>query len=102
MLTAGFFCKLGLVVSALSLVFQLLGFTCPGWLVVSTDLSVIGLNPDLSVVGFGEVATETALWFVRVCVNGDTRSSCSLVTEHNNWDMGLYLNTALAGGQTLC
>lgn len=97
MLSSGSLAKVGLVVSILSLVFQLLGFTCPGWLVVTTDLSIFSVDPSLTIVGSGEVATETAVWFVRVCVFGDSTPSCSTITEHNTWDMGLHLNTALSG-----
>lgn len=97
MFGSGTLAKVGLLVTVASLVFQILGFSCPGWMVVNTDLSVLGITTDMTLTGYGEVATETALWFVRVCVYDDASSSCSTSTEHNAWTMGLYLSTALKG-----
>jgi len=92
---------IGLVVGALSLLFQLLGFLCPGWVVVHIDTDVLTTTSGGVLVGFGNIETQTGVWFSRICVVGDGAAdlTCSSAGEHDVYLMGFRLHQALSGNQ---
>ena len=89
--------KVALVLCVLSLIFQILGYSCPGWLVLTIDLSVVGAQPGSSLYGIGQVVTYAAVWYVRVCTKEGLIESCSSSSYHDATFMGLQLSTALTG-----
>lgn len=87
--------KIGLVLCVISFVVQMLGITCPAWLVVTIDLVVLGGLSGGSFTGFGTILTQSAVWYVRVCVDGSDYSSCAF-GQHNAREMGFKIGHALS------
>ncbi|KAL4239815.1 hypothetical protein ACF0H5_000618 [Mactra antiquata] len=97
MFTGQLLARIGLGVCVISLIFQILGISCPGWLVVITNLSILNslTNGNIDSLG-GEVETKSAVWYVRVCLNLDTQHECSSFSPHNAWRMGFKLTTVFS------
>ncbi|WAQ95548.1 hypothetical protein MAR_028238 [Mya arenaria] len=95
--------KTGLILAVFSLVLQMLGFSCPGWLIVDIDLQVLSATGNGGIVGFGRIVSGSGLWFVRVCVHGTGNlvATCSTDSEHDTWQMGFRLHQAFTGLQSL-
>ena len=88
--------KISLLLCCVALVLQILGFACPGWMILSIDLSGLGA-PASGLFGFGKITTYAAVWYVRVCTNNGQQETCESSTYHEASFMGLQLSNALSG-----
>lgn len=91
--------KISLFLCVTSLFLQILGFSCPGWMVLTIDLAAFGDALGSGLFGFGKIWTYAAVWYVKVCVLHDLRETCSSSSHHDSNFMGLHLSNALSGRQ---
>lgn len=96
-ISAWIFVKIALVLGIISIILQIVGVSCPGWIVLIIDLSALETGTTGSVLsGFGKILTYAAVWYTRVCTEDDSHESCSSSSYHNPTFMGLQLSNALS------
>ena len=86
--------KIALALSIVTIILQIIGFTCPGWITMTIDLSVL---PGSTLLGVGKMTTYAAVWYVRVCHKLGPVESCTSSSHHDANFMGLQLSNALSG-----
>lgn len=98
--TANLLSSIALVLCFCSFVLQLLGITCPGWIVLFVNLEVLQTLSGSKLTGFGQVLSQSAVWYGRVCVYGDSYSSC-VASLHDDRNMAFKISSSLAEFSTL-